>query len=332
MATRRPPLYSMQAGRRRQRRLPPVSPVRAVLVVVLVAVLFAAGLVVWRVLPLTDRGQGLIPQSSLTGVAPKTPSSGSGVIPPLSAGGASTRPLRGVSVASGIVIDAGTGRVLWSHLPHLRRPIASLTKLMTALLADRPGALRKRFGVTSAMTGEVGYTIGLRSGQRVSVRDMLAAMLIASANDAADALAVHRSGSVGRFVALMNRQARRMKLSDTHYSNPSGIIDAGNASSAWDVADLTRYLLARRALRQLVSAKVYQPAQGAPYVNRNQLLWTYPDADGVKTGQTTLAGDCLVASARRNRHTVIAVELGAGTDPFQAAARMLDWGFRRVRR
>jgi D-alanyl-D-alanine carboxypeptidase (penicillin-binding protein 5/6) len=322
----------MQAGPRRRRRLPPVSPLRAALGLVLVAVLLAAGLVVWWVLPLTDRGQGVISQSSLTGVVPQTPSSGSGVTRPLSAVGESTKPIPGVRVASGIVIDAGSGRVLWSRHPHTRRPIASLTKLMTALLADRPGTLGKRFLVTPAMTGEAGYTIGLRGGRRVSVRDMLAAMLIASANDAADALAVHRSGSISRFVALMNRQARRMKLSDTRYSNPSGIIDAGNASSAWDVADLTRYVLARPALRRLVASKVYQPAQGAPYVNRNQLLWTYPDADGVKTGQTTLAGNCLVAAARRHGHTVIAVELGAGTDQFQVAARMLDWGFRRVRR
>ena len=108
-------------------------------------------------------------------------------------------PLPGVHVAAGIVVDAGSGRVLWSHRPHAQRPIASLTKLMTALLSEH-GGINRRFVVTPAMTGETGYTIGLHAGGKVSVHDMLAAMLIASANDAADALAVHTAGSVKAFV------------------------------------------------------------------------------------------------------------------------------------
>jgi serine-type D-Ala-D-Ala carboxypeptidase (penicillin-binding protein 5/6) len=182
------------------------------------------------------------------------------------------------------------------------------------------------------MTGALGYTIGLRAGQRVSVRDMLAGSLIASANDAADALAVHTSGSVRRFVALMNRQAATMHLADTHYSNPSGIIDAGNHSSAWDVAELSRAVLERPALRRLVGAKFYRPAHGAPFVNGNRLLWAYPDTVGVKTGQTTLAGNCLAAAVRRHGHTIIAVELNAVGDEFQTAEHMLTWGLRMARR
>ena len=209
------------------------------------------------------------------------------------------------------------------------RPIASLTKLMTALLSER-GGINRRFVVTPAMTGETGYTIGLRAGSKVSVHDMLAAMLIASANDAADALAVHTAGSVKAFVRQMNHEARKLKLSDTQYSNPSGIVDAGNHSSAWDVADLSRHVLAVGPLRRLVSSKFYRPASGAAYVNRNELLWTYPDAGGIKTGQTTLAGNCLAASATRGGHTLIAVELGVRGSEFAAASRMLDWGFHKV--
>jgi D-alanyl-D-alanine carboxypeptidase len=235
-----------------------------------------------------------------------------------------------VHVAAGIVVDAGSGRVLWSHRPHARRPIASLTKLMTALLSERGGSINRRFVVTPAMTGETGFTIGLHAGSKVSVHDMLAAVLIASANDAADALAVHTAGSVKAFVRQMNHEARKLKLSDTHYSNPSGIIDAGNHSSAWDVADVSRQVLAVGPLRRLVSAKFYRPASGAPYVNRNQLLWTYPDAGGIKTGQTTPAGNCLAASATRGGHTLIAVLLGAGGSEFAAASRMLNWGFHKV--
>jgi D-alanyl-D-alanine carboxypeptidase (penicillin-binding protein 5/6) len=321
----------MQAGRRRRRRLPAVSPLRAVLVILLVVFVAAAAVVVWRVLPLTDRSAGVIPPSALTGVVPQTRGNGTNdVSSPMSAVGASTRALPGVHVAAGIVVDAGSGRVLWSHRPHARRPIASLTKLMTALLSERGGGINRRFAVTPAMTGETGFTIGLHTGSKVSVHDMLAAMLIASANDAADALAVHTAGSVKAFVHQMNHEARKLKLSDTHYSNPSGIVDAGNHSSAWDVADLSRQVLAVGPLRRLVSAKFYRPASGAPYVNRNELLWTYPDAGGIKTGQTTLAGNCLAASATRGGHTRIAVELGAGSSEFATASRMLNWGFHKV--
>jgi D-alanyl-D-alanine carboxypeptidase len=321
----------MQAGRRRRRRLPAVSPLRAVLVILLVVLVAAAAVVVWRVLPLTDRSAGVIPPSALTGVVPQTLGNGTNnVSSPLTAAGASTHALPGVHVAAGIVVDAGSGRVLWSHRPHARRPIASLTKLMTALLSERGGGINRRFLVTPAMTGATGFTIGLHAGSQVSVHDMLGAMLIASANDAADALAVHTAGSVKAFVRQMNHEARKLKLSDTHYSNPSGIIDAGNHGSAWDVADLSRQVLAVGPLRRLVSSKFYRPASGAPYVNRNELLWTYPDAGGIKTGQTALAGNCLAASATRGGHTLIAVELGAGGNEFAAASRMLSWGFHKV--
>jgi serine-type D-Ala-D-Ala carboxypeptidase (penicillin-binding protein 5/6) len=323
----------MQAGRRRRRRPHlPVSPAWAALSVVVLLIAVAIGLAVWRVLPLTDRGAGVIPPSALTGIAPVAPS-GSGAVATgsLTAKGVSTKAIPGVHLAAGVVVDSTTGRVLWAHHPHLRRPVASLTKLMTALLVAQHG-VHGRFTVTPAMTGEQGYTIGLHVGDRVRVRDMLAAMLIASANDAADALAVHRSGSLDAFVHLMNREAHHMKLSDTRYSNPSGIVDAGNHSSAWDIADLSRDVLAKAPLRRLVALKFYRPASGGPYVNGNQLLWNYPDATGIKTGQTALAGNCLVASATRNGHTIIAVELGVSGDQFASATHMLDWGFRRARR
>lgn len=322
----------MQAGRRRHRRPPRVSVLWAALAVAVLLVTAAAGFALWRVLPLLDRGAGTIPPSALTGVAPPTGGQGPSGPVPLSAAGATGGPISGVHAAAAIVVDAQSGKVLWMHQPHAKRPVASLTKLMTALLAEQAGGLGRRFTITQPMTGELGYTLGLRVGQRVTVRDMLAAMLIASANDAADALAVRRSGSMASFVRLMNHEARRLHLSDTRFSNPSGIIDSGNHSSAWDVADLARRVLQRPSLRKLVGLKLYKPASGGDYVSRNQLLWTYPDAIGIKTGSTALAGDCIAAAATRNGHTLIAVVLGAGGDQFAEGARLLDWGFRRVNR
>lgn len=306
---------------------------RMALCLLLLVPVAAVVVIVWRVLPLTDTSAGVIPPAALTGVAPPTSTGGGSFAARLDESRAATRSIPGVSVAAGVVVDMGSGRVLWAHRPHARRAVASLTKLMTALLTAKAGNLNARFTVTPAMTGELGYAIGLRAGSRVRVRDMLAAMLIASANDAADALAVHRAGSVHGFVRMMNREAGKLHLSDTRYSNPSGIVDAGNHSSAWDIANLSRYVLARASLRALVGAKQYQPAGGAaPYVNRNTLLWNYPGAIGVKTGQTALAGNCLAAAAVRRGHTLIAVELGARGEVFGSAERMLDWGFRRLRR
>jgi serine-type D-Ala-D-Ala carboxypeptidase (penicillin-binding protein 5/6) len=300
----------------------------ALVAVLLVAI--GAGVALWRLLPLLDHGAGTIPPSALTGVAPPQGGHGGGGLAPMSAAGASRKPIPGVTAAAAIVVDAESGRVLWARHAHSRRPVASLTKLMTVLLAERAGGLNRSFTITPAMTGEQGYTIGLRAGQRVTVRDMLAATLIASANDAADALAIRRSRSLTAFVSLMNHEAHRLRLSDTHFSNPSGIIDTGNSSSAWDMADLTRRLLNRPALRKLVGLKVYRRSDGGTFVSRNTLLWTYPNAIGVKTGSTTLAGDCLAAAASRNGHTVIAVVLGAHGDQFDEGAKLLDFGFRRL--
>jgi serine-type D-Ala-D-Ala carboxypeptidase (penicillin-binding protein 5/6) len=332
----RPPLYGLEVGRRRRRRrLPGLRPPPpAAIALVLVALLATgSGFVAYRLWPLTDRSAGVIAASVGTG---SHTGGGSGPpvaapLLPLSAAGAARVHIRGVHARAGVVVDSASGSVLWAHDAHLRLPIASLTKLMTALLAlPQPSSLDRKFVVTPAMVGVPGYTIGLRAGRRVTARQMIAAATIASANDAANVLAVHRSGSVAAFVRAMNAAASRFGLSDTHYSNPSGIFDAGNHSSAWDVADLSRRVLGRPLLRSLVGHKAYQ-AGVAVYVNRNRLLWSYPGAIGIKTGSTTAAGNCLAVAAVRGGRTVIGVLLHVRGDEFAAATRLLDWGFRHDR-
>ena len=310
-------------------RLPPPAAIALLLVAVLAA---GSGFVAYRLWPLTDRSAGVIagpvasgPRTGGSGPPPTTP------LLPLSAAQAARVRIRGVRAQAGVVVDGASGSVLWVHDAHRRMPIASLTKLMTALLAlPRQSALDRSFVVTPAMVGVPGYTIGLQPGRRVTMRHMLAATLIASANDAANVLAVHRSGSLEAFVRAMNANAARLGLADTRYSNPSGIFDAGNRSSAWDVADLSRQVLERPLLRSLVGQKAYQ-AGAAVYVNRNRLLWSYPGAIGIKTGSTTAAGNCLAVAAVRHGKTVIGVLLHVRGDEFAAARRLLDWGFRHDR-
>jgi D-alanyl-D-alanine carboxypeptidase len=132
----------------------------------------------------------------------------------------------------------------------------------------------------------------------------------------------------------MNEKARELQLSDTHFSTPSGVVDRGNRSSAWDLAALTRYALRKAVFRRIVRTRIAHVRWPAPtyekvYVNKNDLLRTYRGADGVKTGWTTLAGHCLVASARRGRAKLIAVVLGS-SDPYRDARRLLNYGFRSV--
>jgi serine-type D-Ala-D-Ala carboxypeptidase (penicillin-binding protein 5/6) len=311
-----------------------VSLVRVLLASALVVVAVTGGFLAWRVWPLTDTGAGVI-----RGAPPPTapgggkPGAGPGALPAMEDGFVLHKRFPRISATAGVLVDATTGRVLWERRPHRQLPVGSLTKLMTAVVVMHSAPrLDKPFAVTPAMLGVPGYTIGLHAGQRVTVRQMLGAMLVASANDAADVLAVHRSGSQHAFVALMNTWAHRLGLHDTRYSNPSGIFDAGNHSSAWDVADLSRRFLRRHELRAIVDRKVYPAGAGSSYVSRNLLLWSYRGAIGIKTGSTTAAGDCLAAAATRHGRTLIVVFLHARGDQFRSAAKLLDFGFAHDRR
>jgi D-alanyl-D-alanine carboxypeptidase (penicillin-binding protein 5/6) len=334
VATRkRPTLYALQSSRR-PRRLPRLHPVAVIVALVPLVVIGAVAYGLWVLWPLTDTEAGMIPPDQ-SGFSPLPSDAGSKktsspALPAFVTRGARTRPIAGVNVAAGILIDARTGHVLWMRHPHQRRAVASQTKLMTVHLAERSKG--RVFRVPRAVRGLAGETLGLVPGTRVRTRDMLAAAIVESANDAAVALAVHRAGSVRRFVALMNKEARRLRLRDTHYSNPSGIVDAGNRSSAWDVAQMARLVLHDHRLARLVGSKVVVSSTGQDYVNTNKLLWTYSGAIGVKTGYTTASGLTLSAAATRHGRTLIAVVLGAYPSEFDSAARLLDWGFRRPTR
>ena len=156
-------------------------------------------------------------------------------------------------------------------------------------------------------------------------------LLLFSGNDDALALAIATSGSRGAFLELMNQKARELGLRDTHYTTPSGVVDRGNYSSAHDLAALARYALAIPKFRAIVRTRIAKvkwakPTYAKTYVNKNLLLTRYRGADGVKTGWTTLAGHCLVASARRGSRQLIVVVLHA-PDPYGDATRLLNFGF-----
>ena len=233
------------------------------------------------------------------------------------------------------VVNAANGDVLAAHDARRALPIASITKLMTVIVAlDH---LRPDDVVTvSSEAAQVGESrIPLVRGQRISVRDLLEGALIQSANNAADALAAAASGgNVARFVQWMNERARKLGLRDTHFVRPDGLDAAGHVSSARDVAVLAQVAMHSPLVREIVRTRTDTIEGGRFTVHTwNDLLGVFPGLIGVKTGHTDDAGWCEVAAARRNGYTIYAVILGSPTRGQRNADldRLLAWGVAQYR-
>lgn len=237
-----------------------------------------------------------------------------------------------IDAATGI-LETADGRELWSRSPTKRRPMASTTKLMTALLALRRGRLDEPVVVSRKAAGVEDAT-GLVAGQTFTERQLLQLMLVCSANDAAYALGEHLGGSMSRFVRMMNDEAASMGLSHTRYKNPHGLDAPGHFSCAADLAALARVDMGYPEFRRIVlmrSVRLAAPDGKSKVLGTtDELLGKYRGIMGVKTGFTDNAKYCFVASARRGGVSLIAVILGAKDDParFRQSARLLDWGFK----
>ena len=233
-----------------------------------------------------------------------------------------------------LVADASSGEVLYARDADRRLPMASITKIMTALLtlerADPDDVVT--VGDSAPAIGE--STIHLRPGERLPVRDLLAAALVQSANDAAFALAAHVGGSVERFVRLMNRRARELGLEDTRYVRPDGLDVPRHYSSASDALTLAQAAMEHRLFRRIVKQRDPRIAGGRVLHTWNDLLRAFPGTIGVKTGHTDAAGWSQVAAATRDGVTMYAVVLGGPTRARRNAdlVALLDWAFGRYGR
>jgi serine-type D-Ala-D-Ala carboxypeptidase (penicillin-binding protein 5/6) len=230
-----------------------------------------------------------------------------------------------------ILVDAHTGRVLWQKHAHQRRAVASTTKIMTAVLALQEVPWHGRITVSGSVAKVPLVREGLRGGEHVEAWKLFYALLLYSGNDDANQLAITAAGSVPAFLQQMNEEARRLGLRDTHFTSPSGVIDEGNYSTAWDLAALTRYARRNWRFRQLVQRKRIEvpwapPTNSKIYINNNFLLREYHGANGVKTGYTSKSGWCLVATATRHGRTLIAVVLDSG-NIYADAKKLLNLGF-----
>jgi D-alanyl-D-alanine carboxypeptidase (penicillin-binding protein 5/6) len=237
---------------------------------------------------------------------------------------------------AGVLFDLSSGRVLWQRDPLARLRIASLTKMMTALLVVRSGPPGAHVLVTKQAVNAAGSKVGvLPKGRRVRLESMLYGLLLPSGNDAAVALAQHVAGSVSRFVERMNREAADLGLGCTRFSSPSGFIDRHNYSCARDLAVLAHVDLRQPRLARVTrtrSAVLPFPIKGGRlflYNNNPMLVYHYPGATGLKTGYTVASGRCLVATAERHGVRLGAVLLDSPEPGIQARA-LLDRAFEQI--
>lgn len=246
-----------------------------------------------------------------------------------------------VSAQSAVVLTADTGAVLYEKDAHTKRPMASTTKMMTALLTleDSQALGDPVVEITEEMVAVEGSSMGLQEGDRISLKNLAAGMLLASGNDAANAAALYLEGSIEAFADRMNSRAAELGMENTHFVTPSGLdgVDAhgeGHFSTAYDMALLAREALKNETFRELCSSASYpvefaEPVKQVTYTNHNKLLGWYEGCVGVKTGFTEQAGRCLVSAAERNGVLLIVATLNA-PDDWEDHMALLDYGFSQV--
>lgn len=238
-----------------------------------------------------------------------------------------------IAAQAAVVMDLKTGQVLYAKEPTKKMYPASTTKILTALVVLQKCKLDERVKASQEAANTEGSAIWMKEGEELAVGDALYALLLNSANDVALALAETVSGSVDGFVSLMNRTAKAYGAEDSHFNNPHGLPDENHYTTALDLAKITQAAMRYKVFREIVSTKTKTIKRESPealslLINHNKLLWRYDGANGVKTGYTTQAGQCLVATAQRGERELVAVLLGnGGGDIWNEAAQLLDYGF-----
>jgi serine-type D-Ala-D-Ala carboxypeptidase (penicillin-binding protein 5/6) len=240
-----------------------------------------------------------------------------------------------VAASSYLLIDANTREVLVEHNIHQPLPPASLTKIMTAYIAEielEGGrvSLEDQVPVSVAAWRTGGSRMFIREGTQVSLDDLLRGVIIQSGNDASVAIAEHVAGSEAAFADMMNRQAKLLGMNNSNFKNATGLPDDEHYTTAWDLAILTQALIKNYPEHYAIYAERTFTFNGIDQPNRNRLLWRDRTVDGVKTGHTEAAGYCLVASALRDDMRLISVVMGTDSDEsrMRESQKLLSYGFR----
>lgn len=232
-----------------------------------------------------------------------------------------------VSAASAVLMDGETGRILYANNENEPRAIASITKLMTALVAAEwaQGDLSRTVTIRQEWTGIEGTSLYLRAGEKLTLETLLYGLLLHSGNDAAVALAASCAGDVETFVGWMNQRAQDLGMTNTHFSDPNGLGDENHYSTALDMARLGAACLQNPTVAKITATRSIT-LEGRSFTNHNKLLWLYPGCTGMKTGYTRQAGRTLVSSAEKDGQTLICVTLNDRNDWTDHQA-LLDYGF-----
>lgn len=235
-----------------------------------------------------------------------------------------------VSATAVLVYDLGSGKVLYEKNAHARLPVASLTKLMTAVIVRENFALDDIVTVSAEASAQPPAKVWLRRGEQITVKNLLPALLIKSGNDAAIALAEHFQGGISAFIRQMNIKAGLLGLKNTHFANPVGYDDEHGYSSAYDLAILSGYLLNDVFLREIVGTQrrvVADTIRSVAHalVSTNILFNSYLDIHGLKTGSTEEAGECLAVISRTTAgRDILAIVLDS-SNRFQEGKLLLEW-------
>lgn len=232
-----------------------------------------------------------------------------------------------------VLLDGNSGRILFEKNSNTRLPIASITKVMTAILAiESGGDLDKLVTIGPNAVGVEGSSIYLKQGEKVPLRSLLYGLMLRSGNDAATAIAEYVGGSVPGFVYMMNQKARELGMNNTHFANPSGLDASDHYSTARDMAVLASYAMKNPTFKEIVSSKSKsvtwpsEPSGKRLFYNKNKLLSMYPGANGVKTGFTKKAHRTLIGGANKNGRQLITVTLNDGND-WKDHISMFNYGF-----
>ena len=241
-----------------------------------------------------------------------------------------TEQLPMVSATAAAVLDLASGQVLYNKHMHLRRPPASITKILTTIIALEEAAPEELVTVSRRAVYQEGSSIYLAEGEKISLEELLYGIMLSSGNDASVAVAEHIAGTVEKFCDLMNRRAREMGAQNSNFVNPHGLPQADHYSTAYDLAMIMCYAMNNEVFRRITATK-YKTISwagndwGRGLRNHNKLLWRYSDISGGKTGYTRAAGRCLIASAGRDNREVVAVLLNSSNDWLESR-NLLDYG------
>lgn len=236
-----------------------------------------------------------------------------------------------ISAKSAVLMDGKSGRLLYEKNGFEKLPMASTTKIMTAILTIENCNLDDVVTVSPNASGVEGSSLWLEIGEKLTVKQLLLGLMLKSGNDAAVALAEHTAGSVDSFVLLMNAKAKELGMFNTSFETPNGLDSENHYTTAYDMAVMTRYAMDIPAFREIVGTEKAQipwigKEWGRALTNHNKLLGMYDGCTGVKTGYTKKSGRCLVSSAMRDGRELICVTLNA-PDDWNDHTKILDYGF-----